>query len=380
MTTKEIVLRELMQAAAGDVAASAVGSASAGGAALASATANDVAAGENSAASPNVASFLSGQELADRCGISRQAVWKAVDSLRKDGIQIEAVTNGGYKFVSRGDVLSGEAINALLPESLHAAAVVYDTIDSTNSEAKRRCSAATDVHTLHGTVIISDMQTAGRGRLGRSFFSPQGTGLYLSIIYAPETNIAKPSILTASAAVAVCRAISDIYKIDAKIKWVNDIFLGGKKICGILTEGATNFETGQIDYAIIGIGINILPGSFPPEIADVAASIFSGVTENARRNEFAAAIIKGTLEIFCAGGGIGGIKEAMSEYRKLSFLIGKEIFVSPIVGNSDNKYTAKVLDITDDAKLVVQKNDGTVLQLDSGEVTLNSSSAFAKNS
>lgn len=344
MTTKEIVLRELMKAAA---------------------------------------NFLSGQELAERCGISRQAVWKAVDALRKEGVQIEAVTNSGYRFVAHGDALSAETITALLPDSLHANVIVYDTIDSTNTEAKRRCAgianaapattsaladASATASSLDGTVIVAGAQTVGRGRLGRSFFSPAGSGLYLSIIYVPEKNITSPAVLTASAAVAVSRAIAETYNIYTQIKWVNDIFLNGKKVCGILTEGVTNFETGKIDYAIVGIGINILPGNFPPEIANVATSILQSDKDNAKRNELAANIIKKVLAIY--RGGTDAFAQAMQEYRERSFLAGKCVTVSPIIDSEEKKYEAKVLDVTDDAKLVVQKNDGTIVQLDSGEITL----------
>lgn len=393
MTTKEIVLRELMKAAAnGDTSARensfASGAASAGGEVSASGAAN----------------FLSGQELAERCGISRQAVWKAVDALRKEGVQIEAVTNSGYRFVAHGNALSAETITALLPDSLHANVIVYDTIDSTNTEAKRRCAgianaapattsalanesatakvpaiadASATASSLDGTVIVAGAQTVGRGRLGRSFFSPAGSGLYLSIIYVPEKNITSPAVLTASAAVAVSRAIAETYNADTQIKWVNDIFLNGKKVCGILTEGVTNFETGKIDYAIVGIGINILPGNFPPEIANVATSILQSDKDNAKRNELAANIIKEVLAIY--RGGTDAFAQAMQEYRERSFLAGKCVTVSPIIDSEEKKYEAKVLDITDDAKLVVQKIDGTIIQLDSGEISLHSANNIQKN-
>src|SRR5574344_1119714 len=211
--------------------------------------------------------FVSGEDLASRCGISRQAVWKAVNALRSDGVRVDAVTNRGYRLEMAPEQLSAEAVNALIPEQLGVHAFVYESIDSTNSEAKRRCAAAPDCRALNRTVIVAGAQTAGRGRLGRSFFSPAGTGVYLSIIYAPEAGISSPAVLMSSAAVGVCRALQSVYGVDAQIKWVNDVFLRGQKVCGILTEGVTDFETGRIDYAVVGIGINILPGSFPPELA-----------------------------------------------------------------------------------------------------------------
>lgn len=344
----------------------------------------------------NSHSFISGEEIADKCGISRQAVWKAVNALRKDGVQIEAVTNSGYRLSASGNVnateniLSESVINSLLPENLFARAIVYDEIDSTNLEAKRRCEQAVNspashtdsVHSLDGTVIVANCQTAGRGRLGRSFFSPAGSGLYLSIIYSPKENITTPAVLTASAAVSVCRAIASVYNLQPQIKWVNDIFLRGKKICGILTEGVTNFETGTIDYAIIGIGINVLPGSFPPEVADIATSIFENKTDcddgtNIKRNELAASVILETLKIFHAGE--NGFKEAMKEYRKCLFMIGQKVTVSPVIGKLDSQFEATVIDVNENAKLIVQKENGDTLELDSGEISLRSVNMIKAN-
>lgn len=374
MKTKEIVLHELARVATGHLH-------------------DDIQASDKTPVpqSKGEVPFVSGADLAKRCGISRQAVWKAVDTLRKDGLEIEAVPNIGYRLLQhisiKDNALSGSYISLLLPPSISASAkiFVYGSIDSTNIEAKRLCEATAKskngIHALDGTVIIADCQTAGRGRLGRKFFSPKGTGLYISIIHAPEKNITMPAVLTASAAVAVSRAIHGIYGIEPQIKWVNDIFLHGKKVCGILTEGATNFETGTIDYAIVGIGINVLPGSFPSDIKNIATSIFTeenskgadgkkifeAAKKNPRRNELAARIIMEVISIFQSGA--EGFADAMKEYRKNSFLIGKTVTIMPLPANTKNSFDAKVLDITDEAKLVVQKKDGSITQLDSAEVT-----------
>ena len=316
--------------------------------------------------------FISGEELALRCGISRQAVWKAVNVLRAHGAKIEAVTNKGYHLAGTGSMLSEEAVNDFLPEELHAHVCVYNTIDSTNTEAKRRCAEISDVHKLDHTVIIAAQQTAGRGRLGRPFFSPADSGLYLSIIYAPSEEITSPAVLTSSAATGVCRALHEIYGVDAGIKWVNDVFLRGKKVCGILTEGVTDFETGKIQCAIAGIGINILPGSFPPELADMAGAVIENRNADTKRSMLAASVVKHVLKIYT--GGEAAVKDAMSEYRRRSLLTGLEITVCPVIGQSEGNYAAVVQDVTDDAKLAVKKADGSIVLLDSGEVTLHSGS------
>jgi|WetSurMetagenome_2_1015567.scaffolds.fasta_scaffold53002_1 BirA family transcriptional regulator, biotin operon repressor / biotin---[acetyl-CoA-carboxylase] ligase len=314
--------------------------------------------------------FLSGAEIASRCGISRQAVWKAVTILRAEGVQICAVTNCGYRLIDCNRPLSADAVNNLVPRQFHVQTTVYETIDSTNNEAKRRCAGAADSRTLDHTVIVAGQQTAGRGRLGRTFYSPPGTGLYLSIIYAPENGISSPAVLTSSAAVGVCRALRQVYGTDGRIKWVNDVFLHGKKICGILAEGITNFETGHIDYAVVGIGINILPGSFPPELASVATSVLESLDVPVKRNELAAAVITEVLGIYTAGE--IGINAAMKEYRMRSLLTGRMVMICPVINQTEKNYRATVVDITDNAELVVKTEDGSVRILDSGEVSLHS--------
>ncbi len=316
--------------------------------------------------------FVSGEELAARCGISRQAVWKAVNVLRAHGARVDAVTNRGYHLAGTGNMLSQESVAALVPSGVGAHVKVYGSIDSTNAEAGRLCAEISDVRKLNGTVIIAEQQTAGRGRLGRPFFSPPGSGLYLSIIYAPEKGISSPAVLTASAAVAVCRALKIVYGADASIKWVNDVFLRGKKVCGILAEGVTNFETGRIDSAVVGIGINILPGSFPPELADVAGAVLDGGNADTKRSALAAGVITGVLGIYTVGD--GGIAAAMEEYRRRSLLTGMTITVSPVINQAEKNYTAVVQGVTDDAKLIVKTDDGLVRTLESGEVTLRSGS------
>ena len=315
---------------------------------------------------------MKGEELAARCGISRQAVWKAVNALRAQGAEIEAVTNRGYHLAGTGGMLSGESIASLIPSGLGVRIYVYETIDSTNTEAKRRCTESSDVRRLNGTVVVAAQQTAGRGRLGRAFYSPSGSGLYLSIIYAPEGGITSPAVLTASAAVGVCRALKDVYGADAQIKWVNDVFLRGKKICGILAEGVTNFETGLIACAVVGIGINILPGSFPPELADTAGSVLEDNCADTKRSLLAASVVENVLGIY--NGGKNGIVQSMQEYRTRSLLTGRTVTVYPVINQTEKKYTAVVQGITDDAKLIVKDSDGQIKELDSGEVSLHSGS------
>ena len=233
---------------------------------------------------------VSGEVLAETCGISRAAIWKAVKSLREQGCKIEGTTNGGYVLYGSADILTPETVSRELiknyPHLSNSHIETFEIIDSTNTYAKRILSECGNLRTPYGeltpagkkahkSIYIAESQTAGRGRLGRTFFSPAKTGIYLTVIYAPEGGIINPARLTAFAAVAVCRVVERLYNVKPSIKWINDIFVNGKKICGILTEGSTNFETGLIESAIVGIGINISdnPEVFTKELAEIAGSL-----------------------------------------------------------------------------------------------------------
>lgn len=312
--------------------------------------------------------FISGQDLAKRSGFTRAAIWKAVDSLRKDGYEIEASTNHGYR-ISAKDIYNGQTITSNLTAENGAKIVFFDEIDSTNSEAKRRMIDVQPA-SLHKTAFIAATQTAGKGRLGRKFYSPGKTGVYLSLVYA-SGNIANPAFFTATAAVAVCRAIKQVFGIDGGIKWVNDVFVRGKKICGILTEGITNFETGQIEAAVIGIGVNVQPNpDIPEEIKEIVGSILEEPCSDQQKSKFVAQIINEL--IFLLDNENQQKHLAMEEYRSRSILIGKKIQFSPVAGDEKNTFHAIVTDISNDAALIVKMENGETKTLNSGEITIHS--------
>lgn len=327
----------------------------------------------------NKGSFVSGEFLAELCGVSRTAVWKSVKKLREDGFYIEGTTNGGYllkdNFDSE-DIFSKDLFSFYFqnnyPDFKDSKIECFKEIDSTNSYAKRLLSEAGNLYSSDGTlteagktlknsVYVAESQTAGRGRMGRSFVSPSGSGIYLSVIYAPQNGITNPALLTAFTAVAVKRAIFKICGIEAKIKWINDLFYNNKKICGILAEGITNFETGIIEAAVIGIGINITdnPDVFPDDVKKIAGSIGKKVS----RCELAAAVSGEVLSIFDEKQ-----SDVIREYKNASFLIGENVFVHPIIFTEAGIYKARAIDIDENAGLVVQKEDGTIITLRSGEV------------
>lgn len=246
----------------------------------------------------------------------------------------------------------------------------FKTINSTNIYAKEMLTKANSVQDLNETVIYADEQTAGHGRMNRSFYSPNQTGIYMSLIYspAPEKAITNPALITASTAVAVCRILDAEFSISSQIKWVNDIYLNDKKICGILTEGHIDLAAGSISAAVIGIGINLFTQSFPEEIQNKAGSVCEqNNTATFNKENLIKQIAKECIKIYDSP---QLLKETFSEYRKRSFLSGKLVTVKPVIDNTEKDYQATVISITDDAKLHVRLEDGTEKILDSGEISL----------
>lgn len=259
----------------------------------------------------------------------------------------------------------------------------FKKIDSTNAEALRLLGSAGQkgaaaLSGLDQTVLAADEQSSGRGRLKRAFYSPAKTGVYFTAIYAPQKEIQEPALLTASAAVAVCRSLKEFFGADAKIKWVNDVYVSGKKVCGILAEGHLG-PNGKIDAAAIGIGINIYPSDFPAEIAGRAGSVLPdtfGASNNREEAKNQAGDIRLDLaqdisqKLFDILGDDFKTRAALDEYAALSFIVGKTITVLPVIGDDNSAYAATVLGIDKKARLLVRLNDGSERALSSGEISI----------
>lgn len=239
---------------------------------------------------------------------------------------------------------------------------VFEEIDSTNTYAKD-----IQVTMLKPLLVVADRQTAGRGRLGRSFASPGGTGIYMTIALRPTFPLEQAPYVTMAVAVAVCRAIEKVAGVEGRIKWVNDIFHQNKKICGILTEAQTNFETGKIDKLIIGIGVNCFPGSFPDEIKDIAGSIASSA-DAFSRGKLTAEIFNETMDMLKSLTSM----QFLSEYRSKCFILGKNIRVHPSL--DQNSIRARAIDIDENGGLVVEYMEGSKMHqmetLTTGEVSI----------
>lgn len=307
--------------------------------------------------------YLSGEALSEELGISRTAVWKAIRTLREEGYTIKAVTNRGYHLIHDEDVITEEGLREhLFTRYKNNRLYIYDTLDSTNNRAKQLALE----NAPHGTTVIAMQQTAGKGRLGRSFFSPR-EGIYLSIIIKPTFDLSKSVLVTAAAAVAVAQAIESVCGRQAQIKWVNDVYLDGKKICGILTEGITDFETGHIESLVIGIGVNTSVKDFPDELRDTVGAVDGDYSRSALAAEIISRMLNFAENIES--------REFIQDYRKRSMVIGKNVTVyKGVYSVAPEKelegMPAKVLGIDDDGGLEVIYTDRKRETLTSGEISV----------
>ena len=305
---------------------------------------------------------ISGKFIAEKLNVSRNAVWKAIKELEKDGYKITAVTNKGYCLCDDNDILSVQGMLPFLTiEEGRNKIFIHNSLESTNKTAKEMAISGAG----HGTVIIADSQTSGRGRYGRDFFSPPNSGIYMSfILRLTHLRFESPTIVTAFAAVSVCKAIEALTEKLPRIKWVNDIFLNEKKICGILTEAVSDFESGNIEWVVVGIGINFTApaAGYPPELKNIIGSIFPDNNHTATRNHLAAEIINRMMNLENQY----DKNEMFREYKKRLMMLGEKIKVI----DPNEPFEATAIDIDDMGRLVVRKTDGEILSLSSGEISI----------
>lgn len=305
--------------------------------------------------------YFSGEEIARELAVSRTAVWKAVNALRAAGYEIDAAQNRGYCLDAHTDILSIQGIRQLLgSDGSEFDLELIPCTASTNALLRDRAAAGAP----EGSVILANQQTQGRGRLGREFYSPPDTGIYLSLLLRPRgMEPSKAVKLTTMAAVAACDAIEKVSGKEASIKWVNDIYLNEKKVCGILTEASYSLESGSLDYVILGIGFNVYPpaGGFPSELAGIADSILKVQTDQGK-NRLAASFLRRFLEIYQGT----AERDYAAVYRAKSMVIGQPIRVISPAGTRN----AYALDVDRDCRLIVRWEDGTVESLSSAEVSI----------
>ncbi|WP_379127318.1 biotin--[acetyl-CoA-carboxylase] ligase [Paenibacillus sp. sgz500958] len=310
----------------------------------------------------NKGGYISGEEIAGQLSVTRSAVWKAIKSLQTDGYSIQAVTNKGYSLSHLTDILSAGAISKYLDTQAQKLRLeVVKTIPSTNEAAKILASNGE----AEGKVILAEEQTAGRGRNGRPFFSPPKTGIYMSILLRPKLSAAESILLTTSAAVAVALAIENVSGKATQIKWVNDVCIEGKKVCGILTEASLSLENGLLDYAVLGIGINVaLPaGGFPDDLSGIATAVFpESIHYDDLRCRLVAEVLNRFMEFYVHLTD----RRFLPEYRTRIISLGKTVLV--VKDNKQREATA--IDIDNDCRLKVRYENGDEEYLSSGEVSI----------
>ena len=307
--------------------------------------------------------YLSGEAMSRRLGISRAAVWKAIEALRQEGYEIASAPNRGYRLQAAPDRLrEGELAGPLAGCLVGSSLVCLDTVDSTNTECKRRAMAGAP----EGLVVTADEQTGGRGRLGRSFQSPRGCGLYLSALLRPRLEPVQVADFTAWVAVAVCDGIEAACGVRPRIKWTNDIILGGRKLVGILTELGLESESNALEYLVTGIGINVShrPEDFTPEVRDMATSLTQELGRTVRRAELAAQVIRALDRMYAAFP--ENKEEYLAKYRAGCLTPGNQVqLITPA-----SRQEAWAVEIDDDFRLVVELPDGSRRALSAGEVSV----------
>lgn len=258
----------------------------------------------------NRGKFISGADMAKNIGISRNAVWKSVNELRQKGYEIESVTNKGYRLTDKNDIISAEGIKAYMdPELLNETGelIIYESVDSTNNKAKELALKGAG----HGTCIVAVRQDGGRGRKDHHFYSPEG-GIYMSVILKPDRiSFIKSDIITAHVGNCVCATIENLTGISPGIRGINDLYIGDKKICGILIESGSEFDSGTLQWIVAGIGINFDSDieKFPKELSKKAASLFEPGKAAISRN----CLIAKILQNICSTEGISE-KTVLREY------------------------------------------------------------------
>ena len=307
--------------------------------------------------------YVSGQEMCRLLGVSRTAIWKAMNQLKEEGYAIDAVPNKGYRLRSVPDVLSAEEMESRVNARTGWAGrrvCYYEELDSTNSRAKQLAEEGMP----HGTLVLAGSQTAGKGRRGRQWTSPAGSGVFMTLILKPKIQPASASMLTLAAALAVKRAVSRLTGLTPLIKWPNDIVINGKKVCGILTEMSS--EVDYINYVVVGIGINTNMEEFPGELEKTATSLLLETGQRCHRASLASAVLEefeAVYERFLATEDLSDLKE---EYEAGMVNLGRQVRVLAV----ENVFEGVAVGIDEGGRLLVETKDRVLHKVMSGEVSV----------
>lgn len=307
----------------------------------------------------NTDGYLSGEQLSNTLGVTRSAVWKYVNALKDDGYVVDSVRNKGYRLVSSPDKLDYEDIcEGLKSRVIGRKVILLDVVDSTNDEIKRLAAQGEE----NGTVVAAERQTAGKGRFGRVWDSQNG-GLFFTVLLRTELPPSDIASITLAAGYAVCLAVREYTGLDARIKWPNDVIVGSRKVCGILTEMAA--QSDRIDYVAIGIGINVNHEAFPEELRKKATSLRLETGKKLDRNRFFSVVLSYLDEVlsrFLVSLSV----DDLNNFKTLCASLGKRVEVE----RGGMRLCGIATDVTTGGELVVTGDDGTETIVGSGEVTV----------
>ncbi len=300
--------------------------------------------------------YISGEVIAKQCAVSRVSISKHIKKLKEEGYMITSQTNKGYRFEHTNDILEASIIRSNVPAFYHTIETL-ESVDSTNDYIKIKAPQLEEGH-----VVIANEQTKGKGRNGKSFSSPKQKGLYMSFLLRPSLSIYDNLKITACVSVALWEAIQSIYQIDCQIKWVNDIYINHKKIAGILCEASLEMNTAQMEYLVVGVGVNVHDYVQPDHLQAIATSIETYTSFTHDRNTLASAI----LNAFYKHYKVYDLQQFAPIYKKHSCVLNRMI----VIHEKNNVYSAFALDIDERANLVIKKEDNSICTLSSGEISI----------
>lgn len=305
--------------------------------------------------------FLSGEDIGRELSITRAAVWKGIKKLREEGYEIEAVTNRGYRLTNPETMYNKRELEqGLKTKTMGQSIYFYEETDTTNNRARELALEGAS----EGTLVVAEKQTAGRGRRGKVWESPLGTGIWMSLVLRPQIAPTEASVLTLLCGLATAEAIEAETGLSAGIKWPNDILINGKKAVGILTE--MDCEMSEVHFVIPGIGINVNTASFPPEIAEIATSLYLECGKTVSRRRLVHKVLERLEEHYETFLRTGSFAAMLEDYRKHCITLGKEVHV---LGREP--FFAEALDITPEGELLVRRADnGKEEVVFSGEVSI----------
>ncbi len=303
--------------------------------------------------------YVSGQQLAQTLGVSRQAVWKSVNALRESGCEIESVQNRGYRLVSVPDFLNETAVKAALKTKIIGQDItVLDSVGSTNDYLKALGAQGCK----NGTVVAAREQVSGKGRLGRVWQSQRDENVMFSVLLRPQLAPSEAGTITPLTGLAVCRALRAFTGLDCKIKWPNDIIIGKKKLVGILTEMSAEFDA--VEFIVIGVGINVGQKTFPGDISHKATSLWLETGKQLDKNSLLAAALNELEKVFLDSN-LELSPAALDKYKALCATLGKTVTFTK--GGKPVEGTAT--DISGNGELIVSLSNGGICRVNSGEVT-----------